>query len=96
MVIVPEGQNKAASLPKSAAAFASLGVGPGTNVALLGENSAQWLLVDHGIQLAGGASAVRGADAPLDELRYIYEHSDSAGIAVLQDPELLDKKYDLK
>ena len=76
---------------RSAAAFQSLGVKKGVNVAVLGENSAMWLIVDHGIQLAGGASAVRGADAPLDELRYIYEHSDSAGIAVLQDVGLLKK-----
>jgi hypothetical protein len=74
---------------RSAAAFKNLGVRKGVNVAVLGENSAMWLVVDHGIQLAGGASAVRGADAPLDELRYIYEHSDSAGIAVLQDVKLL-------
>ena len=76
---------------RSAAAFKNLGVKKGVNVAVLGENSAMWLIVDHGIQLAGGASAVRGADAPLDELRYIYEHSDSAGIAVLQDVNLLQK-----
>jgi long-chain acyl-CoA synthetase len=76
---------------RSAAAFQTLGVRKGVNVAVLGENSAMWLIVDHGIQLAGGASAVRGADAPLDELRYIYEHSDSAGIAVLHDVALLKK-----
>ena len=76
---------------RSASAFQELGVTKGVNVAVLGENSAMWLIVDHGIQLAGGASAVRGADAPLDELRYIYEHSDSAGIAVLQDVGLLKK-----
>lgn len=76
---------------KSAAVFASLGVKKGTKVAILGENSARWLMADHGIQLAGGVSAVRGADAPPDELRYIYEHSDSAGIVVLQGPKLLQK-----
>lgn len=76
---------------KSAAVFASFGVEKGTNVAILGENSARWLIADHGIQLVGGASAVRGADAPPDELRYIYEHSDSAGIAVVQGPKLLSK-----
>jgi long-chain acyl-CoA synthetase len=75
----------------SAAIFQKMGVKKGVNVAILGENSARWLMVDHGIQLAGGVSAVRGADAPLDELRYIYEHSDSAGIAVLQGPRLLQK-----
>ena len=76
---------------KSAAIFSSFGVTKGVNVAVLGENSARWLMIDHGIQMAGGASAVRGADAPLDELRYIYEHSDSGGIAVLQGPKLLRK-----
>ena len=76
---------------RSASVFQSLGVKKGQNVAILGENSARWLMADHGIQLAGGASAVRGADAPADELRYVYEHSDSAGIAVMQGPKLLQK-----
>lgn len=76
---------------KSASVFQSLGVRKGVNVAIFAENSANWLIADHGIQLAGGASAVRGADAPIDELRYIYDHSDSAEIAVLQGPRLLQK-----
>jgi long-chain acyl-CoA synthetase len=38
-----------------------------------------------------GISAVLGADAPLDELRYIYVHSDSAGMVALQGPKLLFK-----
>ena len=76
---------------KSASIFKTLGVTKNTHVAILGENSAMWLLADHGIQLAGGVSAVRGADAPTDELRYIYDHSDSAGVVVLQGPKLLQK-----
>eukprot|EP00547_Thalassionema_nitzschioides_P010062 CAMPEP_0194226914 /NCGR_PEP_ID=MMETSP0156-20130528/42589_1 /TAXON_ID=33649 /ORGANISM="Thalassionema nitzschioides, Strain L26-B" /LENGTH=729 /DNA_ID=CAMNT_0038959381 /DNA_START=367 /DNA_END=2556 /DNA_ORIENTATION=- len=76
---------------RSASVFQSLGVKKNDNVAILGENSARWLMADHGIQLLGGATAVRGADAPCDELRYIYEHSDSVGIAVLQGPKLLVK-----
>uniref|UniRef100_A0A7S2SD18 AMP-dependent synthetase/ligase domain-containing protein n=1 Tax=Eucampia antarctica TaxID=49252 RepID=A0A7S2SD18_9STRA len=76
---------------RSAALFQKLGVKKGDNVAIFAENSGNWLVPDHGIQLAGGASAVRGADAPVDELRYIYEHSNSAGIAVLQGPRLLQK-----
>lgn len=76
---------------KSATVFADLGIKKGDNVAVLGENSARWLMVDHGIQMAGGASAVRGADAPMEELLYIYEHSDSAGVAALQGPRLLKK-----
>lgn len=76
---------------KSATVFADLGIKKGNNVAVLGDNSARWLMVDHGIQMAGGATAVRGADSPIDELLYIYEHSDSAGVAVLQGPRLLKK-----
>jgi len=76
---------------QGALAFGRIGLVKGQNVAILAENSARWLQVDHGIQRAGGISAVRGADAPLDELRYIYEHSDSARIAVLQGPRLLNK-----
>ena len=79
------------SVRRSAAVFEDFGVRKGVNVAIFAENSARWLMCDHGIQMAGGASAVRGADAPLDELRYIYEHSDSASIAVLQGPKLLNK-----
>ncbi|GKY90979.1 hypothetical protein MPSEU_000070700 [Mayamaea pseudoterrestris] len=79
------------AVQKSASVFTNLGVNKGVNVAIFAENSAVWLLVDHGLQLAGGASAVRGADAPLDELRYIYEHSDSAGVVVLQGPKLLQR-----
>mmetsp|Transcript_10851 Transcript_10851/g.21596 ORF Transcript_10851/g.21596 Transcript_10851/m.21596 type:complete len:767 (-) Transcript_10851:35-2335(-) len=78
---------------KSAHIFKELGVSPGTNAAIIGENSAQWLIVDHGIQLSGGASAVRGADAPPDEIRYIYSNAD-AGVCVLQGPGLLRKLAD--
>lgn len=84
-----EGMN--AIVNQAALAFARMGLAKGQHVAILAENSARWLQVDHGIQRAGGVSAVRGADAPLDELRYIYEHSDSAGIVVLQGPRLLNK-----
>lgn len=77
----------------SAAVFQGLGVKKGMNVAIFADNSARWLMADHGIQMAGGVSAVRGADAPLDELRYVYEHSDAAGIAVLQGPRLLKKLH---
>ena len=80
------------AVQRSAALFQSLcGLQPGAHVAVLGENSATWLLVDQGLQRAGGITAVRGADAPVAELRYIYQHSDSAGIVVLQGPKLLQK-----
>jgi long-chain acyl-CoA synthetase len=81
----------ATTIQKSAAAFAGLGIQKGDKVALFGENSAVWLMIDQGVQLAGGATAVRGADAPTDELYYIYQHSDSKQIAVFQGPKLLKR-----
>jgi len=79
---------------RSAAIFRALGVEQGTKVTVLGENSAYWLMVDHGIQTLGATSAVRGADAPVEELRYIYEHSQSADVLVLQGPKLLGRLRD--
>lgn len=79
------------TIQKSASAFQRLGIQKGDKVALFGENSAVWLMVDQGVQMAGGATAVRGADAPTDELKYIYEHCDSKQIAVLQGPKLLKR-----
>lgn len=74
---------------RSAGVFQQLGIRKKDKVAFLAENAAHWLIADQGLQLAGGVSAVRGADAPLDELQYIYEHSDANGVAVLQGPKLL-------
>jgi long-chain acyl-CoA synthetase len=37
------------------------------------------------------ATVVRGQDAPIEELRYIYDNSDSSEVVVLQGPSLLKK-----
>ncbi len=62
---------------RAAGAFQTLGLRPGDHVALFGENSAHWLFADQGVMLLGGATVVRGADAPIEELRYIYDNSDA-------------------
>jgi long-chain acyl-CoA synthetase len=66
----------------------TLGLQKKQHVAIFGENSALWLQIDHSIQCCGGVTAVRGANAPLVELRYLHEHSNSACIVVLQGPKL--------
>ncbi|GAX24010.1 long-chain acyl-CoA synthetase [Fistulifera solaris] len=81
-------QQMAAFVQKSAAVFQQCGIRKHDKVAFLAENAAHWLIADQGLQLLGGVSAVRGADAPLEELQYIYEHSDSKQLAVLQGPKL--------
>jgi len=70
--------------------FAALGVTPDSKVSLFAENSAHWLISDHAVQSLSAATAVRGADAPEDELRYIYKNSDSK-VTILQGPKLLEK-----
>ena len=51
-------------------------------VSLFSENSHRWFLIDQAIMTLGAASAVRGVSAPVPELRYIYEHSESVAIVV--------------
>jgi len=62
---------------RAAGAFQALGIKRGDHVAVFGENSAHWLFADQGVMLLGGATVVRGADAPIEELRYIYDNADA-------------------
>mmetsp|Transcript_25569 Transcript_25569/g.41254 ORF Transcript_25569/g.41254 Transcript_25569/m.41254 type:complete len:807 (+) Transcript_25569:169-2589(+) len=62
------------------AAFQSFGLEKGDKVALFSDNSHRWLLADNAILRCGAASAVRGSTAPVDELAYILEHSDSKAL----------------
>ena len=74
----------------AAAAFRGLGVGGGDVVGLFAENSPRWLVADQGLMRAGAIDAVRGATAPVEELRYILE--DSAAVAlVVQNADLLQR-----
>ncbi len=68
----------------------ALGLQPGERVALFADNSSRWLIADQGIMLAGGVDVVRGAQAPLDELDFIYRNSESSFL-VVDTPELLKR-----
>lgn len=65
-----------------------LGLGAGDCVAMFAENSARWLVADQGVMRVGAAAAVRGIDAPIPELMYIYEHSESKALLVEDLPTL--------
>ena len=80
--------SKVTSLSKSLSHL--LNISPGDKVSIFAENSAFWLLADHAVMATGAASAVRGADANVEELRYVYEHSESKSV-ILQSPQLLKK-----
>lgn len=74
----------------AAAAFRRFGVKPGDVVGLFAENSPRWLVADQGLMRAGAIDAVRGAAAPVEELRYILEDSGSVAL-VVQNAELLQR-----
>lgn len=64
-------------IQKAASAFQKLGVGKGSHIAQFSENSAKWMILDQGLLKNGALNAVRGSAAPSDELKYIYNHSES-------------------
>lgn len=73
-----------------ASGLQSLGVKKDDTIALLSENNGRWIIVDQGIMLCGAKDAVRGANAPVDELDYIIEQSESKAL-VLQNVMLFEK-----
>mgnify|MGYP001464304618 CR=1 FL=1 len=66
----------------AANAFTGLGLEEGDVVALFGENSPRWLIVDQGLMRVGASDAVRGASAPGEELHYILNDSQSIALIV--------------
>lgn len=83
-----------------AAGLQSLGIKKDDIVGLFSENNGRWIVVDQGILRCGAIDAVRGSNAPVDELDYIIGQSQSKAL-VLQTSMLFDKlksylpKYDL-
>lgn len=75
-----------------AASMQKLGMMPGDCTAIFAENSIRWFIFEQAVMKAGGCSAVRGANAPLDDLVHIYENSKSVGVLV-ESPELLFKLF---
>ena len=66
----------------AAAAFREQGLEAGEVVALFAENSPRWLVADQGLMRAGAADAVRGASAPVEELRYILSDCRATALVV--------------
>lgn len=84
-----------------ASGLQGLGIRKNDTVALFSENNGRWIVADQGILKCGAKDAVRGSNAPVDELDYIIWQSDSCAL-VLQNTMLFAKlkqyfsKYNLK
>jgi len=72
----------AARIETAATAYRALGLGSGDVVGLFAENSPRWLVADQGLMRAGATDAVRGAAAPVEELRYILEDAGAVALVV--------------
>lgn len=75
------------------AALRRLDINSGDVIALFAENSHRWLIADQAIMACGAATAVRGADAPIPELDYIYVHSGSRAL-IVESPAVLKRLVD--
>lgn len=77
----------------TAIAFQAIGLRKGTHIAFFSENCAKWMLCDQAAMKCGIVNAVRSSAAPLDELKYIYEHSDCCAL-VTDSKDLIVKMTD--
>ena len=65
-----------------AAGLRTLGVEPGDKVAIVGKNSAHWLLADYGIALAGAVSVLIYPTIDSETAYKILEHSESKVLVI--------------
>eukprot|EP00798_Chlamydomonas_sp_ICE-L_P017421 gene17421-23723_t len=66
-----------------AAGLQSLGIKKGSRVGLFSENSSRWIVTDQAVMMCGAVAAVRGSTAPLEELAYIANHSESEALLLM-------------
>ena len=62
-------------ITKIATALQKIGISKGDKVSQFSENSSKWMVTDRALAANGAINAVRGSLAPVDELKYIYNHS---------------------
>ena len=73
-----------------AAGLAEIGVAGGTNVGLVSENRAEWLVSDLAILSLGGADVPRGNDSTADELRFVLGLPECP-VVIVENPTQLEK-----
>lgn len=62
---------------RMAAHLRSMGVGPGSHVAMLAKNSAHFIMAELAIWMAGGTTVAIFPTETADNVRYVLEHSDA-------------------
>ena len=77
------------------AGLVSLGVEPGTTVAILSENRREWVVAQMGVGLVRGVTAGVYPTSPAPEVEYLLALSD-APVVVCEDQEQLDKVLEVR
>ena len=72
----------------------ALGLQPGENVAIIGENRPEWVWSEIAAQACGAASVGLYQDSNLTDVAYVIDHCD-ASVVVAEDQEQVDKILDL-
>jgi long-chain acyl-CoA synthetase len=72
----------------------ALGLEPGENVAIIGDNRPEWVWSEIAAQAAGAASVGLYQDSNLSEVAYVIDHCDAA-VVVAEDQEQVDKILDM-
>jgi long-chain acyl-CoA synthetase len=80
---------------RSAAGLVGLGVEPGDRVAILAENSVDWLVADLGILSAGGVDVPLHAPLVANQVAYQLHHSGARGV-IVSDQNQADKVLAVK
>ncbi|CAM3992515.1 long-chain fatty acid--CoA ligase [Kibdelosporangium persicum] len=73
-----------------AAGLRSLGVGPGSRVAVHAENRPEWIIADLAVQGLGGVSVGIYPTSPAAEISYLLRHA-AVSVLITEDEEQLDK-----
>ncbi len=76
-------------------ALISMGLEKGECVSILGDNCAEWVIIDMGVQCAGGVSTGIYSTNAWSEVEYVIENSDSKFL-FLENEEQLDKWINFK
>ncbi len=72
----------------------ALGLRPGENLAIIGDNRPEWIWSEIAAQAAGAASVGLYQDSNLNEVTYVIDHCD-ATVVVAEDQEQVDKILDM-
>lgn len=80
---------------EAAMGMAALGLKPGETVAIIGENSPEWLYADMGAMCAGGVTVGIYTTNAAEECAYILGHSE-AKLYVVENEEQLDKALEVR